>query len=879
MKSFLNLVARDLIGKFGTDLSRTVIVFPNKRASLFLNQELMEASGAEAIWSPRYITISDLFRQQTDAVVADKVKLVCELFKVYTSIAKTTETLDEFYSWGELLLSDFDDVDKNMGRAELVFENTAQIHEYDSVEFLTDNQREILKQFFANFQDDHESRLRKNFEELWNKLGTIYAEFRNHLRQSGIAYEGMLYRDVVERGEVNAVGVDRFVFVGFNLLHKVEQELFQLIKRNGIADTHFYWDYDEYYMNTEAGRFIKAYMQAFPNELTDKALFRNFAEPKDVTFVNSSTEDIQARYVSQWLTPERIAAGRRTAIVLCNEALLPTVVNCLPPEVEHVNITTGYPLLNTYVATFVIRKVRRMRGDNVEICDKLMTDIRELSQVTALEQESVYRMYTLISRLRNLVVNDGLEVDNLTFQRLLMQVIRTTTIPFHGEPVVGVQIMGVLETRNLDFDHVLLLSCNEGNIPRGVNDSSFIPHSIRKAYSLTTVENKVSIYAYYFHRLLQRAGDVTVTYNSSTDDGQVGEKSRFMQQLLAESDLDIKIKAFNAPLKASVATRKPIGKSASVMASLNGMQSISPSAVNLYLRCPLQFFYCYVCGIRPDDEEEQTIDNRVFGLIFHRAAELIYKPFLGQTMTESVFEALLKDERKVLDAIDTAIKIELFGVNEQEAINHKMPVLSGSEVIQRSVIRRLLRQLLQFDRKNAPVKVLGVEKKIRHTISFESQGAEREILIKGTIDRLDEVTGPDGKPLVRVVDYKTGNSKQPSIPGIDDVFRPERIESHSDYYLQTLLYSMLVGAEMKRSVSPCLVYPSHALSKDYSPILTFGERNSKAAILDAREYAPDFGVNFRSLLTEIFSPEVPFAPACSPTRCDKCFYRNICGDR
>ena len=570
MKTFLEHVAQDIIAKWGTDLSRTAVVFPNKRASLFLNDALARAAG-RPLWSPVYITISDLFRRHSTLQVADPIKLVCDLYRAYTDVTGFDETLDHFYGWGQVLITDFDDIDKNMAEADKVFANLRDIREFDDVSYLTQEQRDIIRKFFSNFSDDHNSLLKERFLRLWSRMGDIYSAFNSRLRQQGLAYEGALYREVAEAATLD-FEYDRYIFVGFNLLQVVERRLFSRLKGEGRA--LFYWDFDHYYMHSEAGHFIAQYLSDFPNELATDSddIYRNFERPKRISIVSASTEDVQARYVGQWLmeddvktgegasTPQstRIADGRQTAIVLCNEGLLQTVVHQLPPGVEHVNITTGYPLWQTPVASFVVRLMKdhtleqvidRVTAEAQQLNSSTMSSafkpeheqISHLSPLTTspssdnpLNAEACFRTYTLLNRLKSLRDSGDLHVDAVTIQRLVMQLLQQASIPFHGEPAVGLQVMGVLETRNLDFTHLLLLSTNEGNLPRGLTDSSFIPYSIRRAFGLTTADHKAAIYAYYFNRLLSRATDVTLVYNNATTDGQTAEMSRFMLQLMVE---------------------------------------------------------------------------------------------------------------------------------------------------------------------------------------------------------------------------------------------------------------------------------------------------------------------------------------------------------
>lgn len=349
MKSFLTYIAEDLIRKYGYDLSDIAIVFPNKRASLFLNESLARLV-AKPIWSPKYITISDLFRQYCDLKVGDPIKLVCNLHKVFVQCTGIDETLDHFYGWGQLLISDFDDIDKNMADADKLFANLKDIHELDDISYLTDEQKRMIQKFFSNFSEDHNSELKKRFLQLWSHFCDIYHSFNDQLASQGLAYEGALYRKVV--GDKNVEFRHRkYVFVGFNMMQRVEQMLCDRLQKEGKAV--FYWDYDHYYMDgkNEAGHYIRQYLKAYPNELTDSPqgeIYDNMRKAKDITYISAPTENIQARYVHSWLMEkDRYRAGRKTAVVLADEKLLQTVIHSLPKEVESVNITIGYPLQQT----------------------------------------------------------------------------------------------------------------------------------------------------------------------------------------------------------------------------------------------------------------------------------------------------------------------------------------------------------------------------------------------------------------------------------------------------------------------------------------------------------------------------------------------------
>ena len=908
MKSFLEYVAEDIISKYGIDLSHTVVVFPNKRASLFLNEHLARQA-RHPIWSPVYITISELFRRLTTLQTADPIKLVCDLHKSFCLKTGSSETLDKFYGWGQLLISDFDDMDKNMADADRVLANLRDIHELDDISYLTDEQRELLRHFFSNFTEEHDSELKQRFLRLWSHLADIYHDFNDRLLEQGLAYEGALYRQAVNNlcGKspigseeqqdriASLFPADRYLFVGFNLLQEVEKKLFSLLQKEGKA--RFYWDFDHYYLQRhEAGHFIAQYLKDFPNELDsqDKSIYSNFGRKKQVTYISAPTEHIQARYATTWLREQkRWNDGRRTAIVLCDEQLLPTIIHSLPAEVTKVNVTTGYPLAQTPIASFIktyldlqtggysprLQRVFK-RHPYTKYCHQenpqpgipeLLSLLRQIANNTKDEtedplfQESLFRAYTLVNRINGLIDSGDLDVNENTLQRLIQQIVQQTTIPFHGEPAEGVQIMGVLETRNLDFDHVLLLSCNEGNMPKGINDSSFIPHGIRHAYNLTTIENKVSIYAYYFHRLLQRASDVTILWNSSTEDGQRGEMSRFMLQMMVESDHTIIQRALQAGNSIASWIPKDIKKTEHVMQILRQQFSdniLTPTAINRYMRCPLQFYYRYVAGIKepdqPDDELE--LDNRVFGNIFHHAADTIYHQ-LPRTVTSQMLQQLLKDKIQIERAVDEAFRQELPNVPT-----------SGLYIINREVIIRYLRQLLEIDQRLAPFTILGLECDVVRPLTISGQ----RLRIGGRIDRLDQTQ--DGT--IRVVDYKTGSRQLKPLPDVESIFDPSQVHNHSDYYLQTFVYADIVSRQQQadgptgsapsgmstQKVVPALLFIQHASSDHYDPILKFG----REPIRDIAEYSLRFNELLEQKTNEMFDSNVPFTPTSDLNTCRTC---------
>ena len=957
MESFLKLVAADLYKHTEGNLAHTAVVFPNKRAGLFFNEYLAQESDSP-IWSPAYVSISELFRSLSPWEVGDPVKLVCELYKIFRRETQSTETLDDFYFWGEMLISDFDDADKNRVDTDKLFSNLQDLRNImDDYTFIDDEQEEAIRQFFQNFSIERRTALKERFISLWDVLGNIYKGFRESLASQNIAYEGMMYRHVIEHLDVDKLPYEKYVFVGFNVLNKVEHTLFTQLKDAGKAV--FYWDYDEFYMKEnrqavthEAGEFIRRNLRDFPSPLSGE-LFKNLSKPKEVHYIASSTENAQARYLPQWIRNNLTTPEKETAVVLCNEALLQPVLHSLPAEVKHVNITMGFPLSQTPVYSFLIALLelhthgfnfksgrytfqsvvtllkhpytRQLTGQaellekeltrnnrfyplpgelgkdefltrlftplsgNLNLCIRLSETLQQVASIyqantsgtedtdafNQLYRESLFKAYTTINRFRTLIEEDELTVQSETFRRLLVKVLSATNIPFHGEPAIGMQVMGVLETRNLDFRHLVLLSVNEGQLPKSGGDSSFIPYNLRKAFGMTTIEHKIAVYAYYFYRLLQRAERITLMYNTSSDGLNRGEWSRFMLQFLIEWPHPITRQFLEVGQSPQGTSPITVEKTPDVMRQMQSLFDVranpkakfSPSALNYYLDCPLKFYYRYVAGLSAPDEVSAEIDSATFGSIFHYAAEHIYKDLTthGKVINKEALETLLRNEVKLQDYVDTAFKKLFFNVPQNEK-----PEYNGVQLINSAVIARYLKQLLQNDLRYAPFTFIASEMEVDEPIDIQTPKGVIKSRIGGIIDRMDSKDGT-----LRIVDYKTGGDAD-TPPHVESLFIPDK--KRSNYVFQTFLYAAIMCRKQPTmKIAPALLYIHRAATETYSPVIQMGEsRKPKEAVEDFSKYEKEYRERLQGLLEEIFNPEKSFTQTEIIEKCTYCDFKALC---
>ncbi|GHT45250.1 hypothetical protein FACS189440_00870 [Bacteroidia bacterium] len=951
---FLSLVAKDLISRFGTDLSDVVVVFPGVRASLFFNQYLYQQAQTP-LWAPQYRSIESLFAGASSLRQGDSIQLIAELYEIYIQVynahtsVPSTETLDEFFFFGEILLNDFDDVDKNLVHVPALFRNLQDLDALqDDFSYLSAGQIEALNRFKHVFQG--ESVLKTAFWNIWSLLGEVYFSLKEKLLEKNIAYPGLLMRSVIE-DEATVFPGKHYAFVGFNVLSKCEERLFSQLK----PKASFYWDYDAYYLKTEAGRFIQQNISRFGSAL-DASLFDVFGHTeKKITFLASPSESGQSAVVSPWidsLQKEPSFTQPDSAIVLCNEAILPVVMHAVPPEkVENVNITMGFPITQTAISSFlqvltemqtkgyrpadrsfwyryvlpVLRhpytsiifseagevekeliknniffpRLEQLRDtllfsyapDSLSLAQYLSEIIQKVGRFyenesadtyAGLYQESIFRAYQVVSRLHGLLATENLKIEKPTFLRLMRKLLSTVQIPFHGEPVKGLQVMGVLETRGLDFKNLLLLNVNEGFMPGSTNENTFIPQFLRVHFGLSTIDHQDSIYAYYFYRLIQRAEKITLVYN--TDKTQTGkaEMSRFLLQLLIDPALKNKIERFSLQSGIQPWQSEPIRveKDAVLLETLKNQYDLntnpdayrlSPTALNSYISCSYKFYLEYIKGLRNKEELADELDNSVFGSIFHRAAELLYRE-IGEgrrakgefslssfALSPEDFDDYLEYPHKVRNLVLRAFEEEYFKGRKvvEEDFN-------GEQLINFHVICKMLERLIRFDRQRTPFTIHGLEWKVSSVFALDERNIR--LNIGGVIDRLEE---KDGK--YYILDYKTGG-KAKDCKSLEELF--EQKNDRAAHIFQTFVYAsaLLQQEAFDKPVVPELLYIQQAAKAGYSPVVVY----NKEAVEDFRTLNPDFKYLLLEKINELFDSDIPFQQTHITKTCEYCDFREMC---
>jgi hypothetical protein len=950
MKQFLKEIAEQIYNEH-PHLDGLTLVFPNRRAALYFQKHLSSIL-TKPVFSPKLVTIEDFISGFSDLKVPDKLELVHRLHSVYQNVmfaGQDPEPFDQFYFWGDMLLRDFDELDKYMINAEQLFRDLRNQKELDSTfDYLTDEQREFLQSFWLSFEENLTLNKRK-FLDIWNKLFQLYKTFREELKAGGVAYEGMVHRAVAERIESEGIpSPSKIRFIGFNALTKAEEKIISYVVAQGGM---VHWDADEYYVNDdkqEAGRFIREYQLHPVLKTTLTSGFSpNFRRAKSLRVFGSAQPIGQAKLMAQILK-EELKKGiepEDTLIVLPDEKLLMPVLHGVSGSVEKLNVTMGFSLNNTPVFTLVellmelqiaIRKdhfshrqvlailghpyvvaadtvsanakrkeilfhnwvnipqdflattvelhnliFRKVDGSPLRYLSAIVQEIGKLESITTLDREFAFQFLKLLNRIDEVIQSDRTkknaeEVNQKernkslkSFLRLLRQLVRAQKIPFVGEPLRGLQVMGVLETRNLDFKNVFVLSLNEGAFPAFGSKGSYIPFNIRKAYNLPTVEHQDAMYAYLFYRVLQRAENVFLFYNSETDVLGQGEMSRYLQQLIYESGLKIEKEILHNTIQPVAINPIRIQKDKHVLEALTKLNSdtarfrgISPSALNAYIECKLKFYFRYVARIKEPNEVEEDLDARVLGNFLHEVMEMFYKKLAERKKNKSVDSGDFDTVEPLLEQLIDEAFIKTYRLDAAKKVDYE-----GQRLVVKEIVKRFARRILEVDQAHTPFVMEAVEQEgLLYTVKISH--APGYAVVGGKIDRVDRKGNE-----VRIIDYKTGKDKL-DFESIASLFAID--EKRNKAAFQTFVYALLyktttdVSAETK--LIPGLINRSNLFDDKFQ----FGLIMSKEIVADAAKVLPEFEDRLKMVLEDIYNPETFFDQTTLVENCKFCPYQSIC---
>lgn len=941
MTPFLEQLAQTYYNAYAKDLSEFAFVFPNRRAGLFFRKALAKVS-QKPLFAPDILAINDLFFKESNLLQADKITLLFTLYTSYKKVVKSDESFDTFLFLGDMLLADFNDIDKYMADAKQVFQNISDIKDIESdLSWMSDDQKAIIKQFWGYFLKENGRYLETQFMEMWATLFELYTTFKQDLRIQGIGYDGMIFRDVAERNDSLTSSYKRVIFVGFNALTTTEEALFKKYQRLGIGD--YYFDYQSpeiksignvanQFINENESKFhAKFELDTATTEGITNRKIELIAIPSDIG------QTKQVYHILETLQREHPDnMGLKTAIVLPDEKMLIPMLHAVPESVKTINITMGYPLSLTPIAALMdhiaaLQKNSRLidkkphfyykhvlailnhpyifdyakedvehiteqiRKENLflvspdelrrnELFNALFTPITEtsdfidyLSTITTLlsntaqndpskqlDAEYFANYQSAINRLEENLTQTNIPLSSDTFFKLLKQLTGSINIAFKGEPVEGLQIMGTLETRALDFDNLIITSFNEGIFPRQNTNPSVIPYSLRRAFGLPTYDYHDAIFAYNFYRMIYRAKRVFLIYDSRSD-GKHGELSRYAAQLEYLYNLPLIRKSVSYSVSSKKTGAITIEKDERIIERLaqftdkDSEKAISASDINNYIDCPLRFYFSKIEELGTPDTVSETIESNTFGTLFHKVMELLYEPYKGQLITKAIITNLM----------DTTITLDTYIHQAFNEVFYKskttMPIL-GHNLLIANIIKTYVLQTLRFDQQaRAPFHYIDSELRLKTNLVLENGIT---VNLKGFIDRVDKQNN-----ITHIVDYKTGKATC-EFRDINELFDGDNLK-RPKAVLQTFFYGMLYNKEQANGeqIKP-VIYSlralenyqiTHKISKDQAPII-----NDYATIEEPFEIA------LKNCLSTIFDPKQSFTQCNDQKQCEFCNFRTIC---
>jgi CRISPR/Cas system-associated exonuclease Cas4 (RecB family) len=946
VKPFINHIVDHFSQVDLSSLRDQVIVFPSKRACYYFRQALLSRFSQQTFWMPRILSIEEFIVFCTGKPVSNEIDLLFLLYQAYSQTyvappdgqidGEDLPTFDRFYAWGQVLLKDFDEVDRYLVNADELYRNLEQLRD---LEIRYQDNEEVLRTLkrFNEMLGQEPTSLITNFSNQWSRVCKTYHQFRKALEEEGSYYSGMLYREMAD--ELPELPFQKVLFAGFNALSKSEELIFQKLLDKGMAT--IFWDGDRLYLENEveeAGKFMRRYYRKWPPSARIHWVVTDMIrDGKTIKLVGGVQSTGQAQVVGHLLQDLSIEEQYNCGVILADEGLLFPLLYALPENIEKLNVTMGYPakhshwfhlahayleyqihqrgkghvetvyvnaLLSNPLISRSVPASKKLReslplkkrwvtasdllfnqesailqlaltpGERVsEVMSSLVRLLISIYQKLRLDQtldplETEFAFHSLkhLMQLEERILEYHKQLEIRTLARLVVQAFEQIKIPFTGEPTEGLQLMGFLETRALDFRKIILVSVNEGRIPRAKQYNTYIPFAVRKAFMLPTHEEQDAIYAYHFKRILQRAKEVVVVYNTEVAIDGSGEKSRFIWQLkesFPESSISEQLYQMSMS-KSPINTELKIKKNGSVLMALQsllvekgGAKSLSATAVRHYLDCSLRFYFRYVVKVRERDQESPDLDPRDFGNVVHGVLEYLYKPFERQTITRRHLEDLIESQ-KVEQAVQETIE-NLFG-----GTTGTRP--EGKDILHRQIIQKLIYTALRKDLETTPFDFHSAELKLDTTLEL---GPGKTVRLEGTLDRVHEKDG-----VVHIVDYKTGRAdllylRRPAFPGdgaqyVKDHFDIPRFKSGFQGFFYGLLWNKVNGsAPLKLGV-----YPLKKVNEGIK-WLNYGSPVPESGIDEFERLLGD-------TLNEIFDVAVDFKQTEDSTLCRYCAYKEIC---
>jgi len=904
MQSFISETLDDIL-QTTKSFQNVVFVLPSQRAKVFVKQTFKDKISVGFL--PEMLNIEQFIQQVSGVQKADNIQLLFHFYTIYKSVEKKPDSFDTFSSWALTVLQDFNEIDQHLINAKDIFIYLRDIERlrkwsvkgtFQETELIKDHYSflEKLSTYYSAFYQflidknigyqglmyreafkKIDSFLNKNEEKIFFFIGF------NALNKA----EELLFQKVLENGNSEIYwDIDETFFKSnhqagkFIRKYKNEWKYFENNKLKSLGNSFltpkkiqvigaaknntqikYIGEILEENSNFKNTALVLADETLLPITLNSlpkniEAINITMGYPlKDIPTTNLlfsifqlflSQEKLQKKTVNEFYYKDVIRFFKHQSIyglissvdsftseiakenqTFINENRLSKFLENQIPEVENVVLNVFKPLEG--VTNFI---------------DRILDLINLLKEeVDALEKEYLFRFYTVFTQLKTLQNEFEYFTDLKILSQFFKQLISSESLSFQGEPLKGLQLMGMLETRVLDFENIILASANEGILPASSQQNSFIPFDVKIEFGLPTYREKDAIFSYHFFRLLQRAKNIFILYNTEHDVFGSGEKSRFVTQL-EMMRTDIVQKTVSPKVVAQKVKLKEIAKNDLVFDRLRELakNGFSPSSLTNYLYNPVAFYKQKILRIKEFDDVEETVAYNTLGTVVHETLDELYKPLIGKFVTVN---DILKMENGTKDLVVKHFRIHFKNGDITTGKNRLI-----FEVANRFVVNFLVQEKKLLKDENNQLKIIATEENLSAEIEIE--GIDFPVKIHGNVDRVDELNGE-----IRIIDYKSGMVKSSELK----VLNFEQLREKEQYKaIQVLLYAFLYTKSKRYNISKNLkggIFSFKNLNQEFLAInFSSNYRNPDTTI--TQEKLDEFLEEIKGYIKEIFNPAIGF---------------------
>ncbi len=886
------------------ELHSYIFVLPSKRACTFLKKELLVQNKVTQ-FSPQILSIEAFIETIADIKMASSIELLFEFYDAYLKIESINEkeTFESFSSWASVLLDDFNEIDRNLIDRKKFFNYLSDIQEVEH--WYVNEQKTPLIQNYLSFWNSlselyfeftksthHNGKAHQGYvyrEAAKNMEHYIDAQrIKNHVFIGFNALnkaEEIIIKELLEAGntevfwDADTYFMDRSYHSASLFLREIKST-WKYYKTNPFKHISNHYalpktiNISQCSGNIGQIKCVSKMLESIPEKQLEQTALVLADEKLLLPVLNSLPQNIKTVNITMGLplksmpatsffelffklhTDQQTTFYYKEVLQLINHPLGRLLFPESSIKIEQIvlqrNLTMiTYDMIKSAVTAKESKFVGWLFSDSnqqvstlIKNAKNLLLSLKEIAGENTILIETLFKLYEVWNKLQSLNERYNFIKTTKTLYLLFLEITSITSLDFRGEPYKGLQIMGLLETRSLDFEKVILVSANEGILPAGKSNKSFITFDLKNQYQLPTHSEKDAVYTYHFYSMLHRASSIDLLYNSHTSGIQAGEKSRLLLQIIHESPVTHHITESIFSPKISIPKKelKEIIKTPRVINKLKELAAygFSPSALTTYIRNPLDFYNRYILEIKELDEIEETIAANTLGTIVHDTLQHLYEPFMNTVLKSAIIKLMSS-------RVDTMVSLEF------EKTYKEGNIKTGKNHIIFEIAKRyvhsFLRHELNLIEENNIITITQIESMMETHIEIPE--LDFPVKIRGMVDRIDTFN-----ETTRIIDYKTGKVVQSDLNLIDwDELMTDYKHSKK---IQVLSYALMTSDFIQNRLTQAGIISFKNLNEGFLPFTKKESPRGNGESSISPEILSSFKEQLSNLIIEICNPEIPF---------------------